>query len=35
MQVAKVVSVEGHPNSDKLYLIKIDVGGGQERQVRG
>jgi hypothetical protein len=32
--VALVTSVSDHPSgSDKLWLCKIDVGGGQERQV--
>jgi aminoacyl tRNA synthase complex-interacting multifunctional protein 1 len=33
MQVAVVQSVENHPNSEKLYVCKIDVGGGTIKQV--
>lgn len=32
--VARVTSVTDHPSgSDKLWLCKVDVGGGEERQV--
>ena len=34
VQVARVVSVQPHPNSDKLYICKVDAGEGKERQVR-
>jgi len=33
LRVAKVVSVEGHPNADKLYVMKVDVGGGEIKQM--
>ena len=26
-KIAKIVQVEDHPNADKLYVIKVDVGG--------
>lgn len=33
VQVARVTSVSDHPSgSEKLWLCKIDIGGGQERQ---
>jgi aminoacyl tRNA synthase complex-interacting multifunctional protein 1 len=32
-KVAKVKSVEKHPDSDKLYVCKLDIGNGEERQV--
>lgn len=31
--MGRVASVAPHPNSDKLYICKIDVGDGRERQV--
>ena len=33
MKVAKVVGVEVHPNADKLYVVKLDLGGGETRTV--
>ncbi|KAG0562414.1 hypothetical protein KC19_9G144000 [Ceratodon purpureus] len=33
MQVAVVQSVENHPNSEKLYVCKVDVGEGVVKQV--
>ena len=33
MTVAKVVGVEVHPNADKLYVVKLDLGGGETRTV--
>lgn len=33
IQVAVVQSVESHPNSEKLYICKVDVGGGVVKQV--
>lgn len=32
-QVARVVSVEALPSSDKLYKTRVQVAGGEERQV--
>ena len=26
IRIAKVLSVENHPNADKLYILKVDVG---------
>ncbi len=32
LKVAKIVSVEDHPNADKLYKLKIDIGS-EKRQI--
>ena len=26
IRIAKVLSVENHPNADKLYILKVDIG---------
>jgi methionyl-tRNA synthetase len=31
--VAQITSVEAHPDADKLYVLKVDIGGGEERQL--
>jgi methionyl-tRNA synthetase len=31
--VAQITSVEAHPDADKLYVLKVDTGGGEERQL--
>jgi len=33
LRVARIVAAEAHPNADKLIVLKIDMGGGQERQI--
>jgi tRNA-binding protein len=34
LQVAEIKAVEGHPNADKLLVLKIDVGiEGKEKQI--
>ncbi len=33
LRVARIISAEAHPNADKLVVLKVDMGGGQERQV--
>lgn len=33
LRVATVLSVEGHPKADKLYILKVDVGEGKPRQI--
>jgi methionyl-tRNA synthetase len=33
LRVGRVLSVEDHPNADKLYVLKVDVGGGVVRQL--
>ena len=35
IRVAKVTSVENHPNADKLYVVKIDIGGEERQLVAG
>ena len=34
-KVAKIVSVADHPNADKLYVMKIDLGGETRQIVAG
>lgn len=33
LRVARVISAENHPNADRLLVLKVDDGSGQERQV--
>jgi len=33
LKVAKIVSIERHPQAEKLYIEKIDLGGGEVRQI--
>jgi methionyl-tRNA synthetase len=33
LRVATVRSAEPHPNAGKLLVLKVDVGGGVERQI--
>ncbi len=33
LKVGKITSVERHPQAEKLYVEKIDLGGGEERQI--
>ncbi|MBN2354149.1 MAG: methionine--tRNA ligase [Spirochaetales bacterium] len=33
LKVAKIVSIERHPQAEKLYIEKIDLGGGEIRQI--
>ena len=33
LRVAKITEVQRHPEADKLYIEKIDVGNGEERQI--
>ena len=35
LRVARVESVEPHPDADKLFVIKLDVGGEQKQTVAG
>ena len=35
MRVAKILSVENHPNADKLYVLRIDLGGEERQLVAG
>ena len=33
LRVGKVVSCERHPNADKLYVLKVDIGEASPRQI--
>ena len=33
LRVGKVLSCERHPNADKLYILKVDLGMGEVRQI--
>lgn len=33
LRVAKVVSAENHPNADRLFVLKLDDGSGEPRQI--
>jgi len=35
LRIGKVVSVENHPTADKLYVMKIDIGGEVKQSVAG
>ena len=35
LKVAEVLSVENHPNADKLYVLKVKVGGSERQLVAG
>ena len=35
MRVARILSVENHPNADKLYVMEIDAGDGERQIVAG
>ena len=35
LRVAKILAVENHPNADKLYVMKIDLGGTERQIVAG
>ena len=33
--VAQIKDVQEHPNADKLYVLKVDTGGGEKQLVAG
>ena len=33
LRVGTVVEVTNHPNADKLLVVKVDLGGGEQRQI--
>ncbi len=35
LRVARILSVENHPNADKLYVLTIDTGDEQKKIVAG
>lgn len=35
LKVAKILEVQDHPNADKLYLVKVDLGTEQRTVVAG
>jgi methionyl-tRNA synthetase len=35
LRVGKIISVENHPQADKLYIIKIDIGNEVKQSVAG
>jgi len=35
IKIAKIKEVKDHPNADKLYVIKIDIGGEEREVVAG
>lgn len=35
IRIGKIVSAEDHPNADKLYVLKVDIGGETKSIVAG
>ena len=35
LRVAKIVEVTNHPNADRLYVLKVDLGAEQRQIVAG
>jgi len=35
LRIGRVVSVEDHPNADKLYVMKVDLGAEERQLVAG
>jgi methionyl-tRNA synthetase len=35
LRIGRIVSVENHPAADKLYIMKIDIGGKLVQSVAG
>ena len=33
LKVATVTAAEPHPNADRLLVLKVDLGGGETRQI--
>ena len=33
IRIAKIKSAEDHPQADKLQVMKVDIGGGEEKQL--
>ena len=35
LRIAKILEAEEHPNADKLYVLKVDLGDSQKQLVAG
>ena len=35
LKIAKIKEVQDHPNADRLYVIKVDLGGKEKQLVAG
>ena len=35
IKIGKILEVNDHPNADKLYVVKVDVGGSERQLVAG
>jgi len=35
LRVALITSIEDHPNANKLYVMKVDIGGEERQLVAG
>lgn len=35
IKIGKILEVTDHPNADKLYVVKVDLGDGQRQLVAG
>jgi len=35
IRVAKIVDAQDHPDADKLYVLKVDIGGEERQAVAG
>ncbi|MBN1377058.1 methionine--tRNA ligase [Candidatus Woesearchaeota archaeon] len=35
LKVGKIIEVKDHPNADKLYVLKVDIGGEEKQSVAG
>lgn len=35
LRIARIKDVELHPNADKLYVLKVDIGGEERQMVAG
>ena len=33
LRIGKIISAEDHPDAEKLFLMKVDIGGGTPRQI--
>lgn len=35
LRIGRIISVEDHPNADKLYIMEIDIGGRTIQSIAG